>query len=166
MDTQRLLQATAPHQHLLVATPSECCDFAWTLQKTPGRQTVIRTIRGSKARTTSDLFDEFAAALQFPYYFGENWDALDECLADLAWLPGDLYILFFTDSQQLLDQESVGQLALLFSVLENADRTWSGAERRGSTPRRPFHAVFQCAAKDVSAFLARVEGQGRTLNRL
>jgi RNAse (barnase) inhibitor barstar len=166
MDAQKLLSPTAPHQHLLVATPSECCDFAWSLQKTPTRQAVVRTIRGSKSRTTSELFDEFAAALQFPYYFGENWDALDECLADLTWLPGDAYVLFFTDSQQLLEPESAGQLALLFSVLENAARTWSGSERRGSAARRPFHAVFQCGTADLSAFLARVEGHGRTLNRL
>jgi hypothetical protein len=48
---------------------------------------VVRTLRGVKMQTVQQLFDEFAAALQFPWYFGENWAAFDECLTDLAWLP-------------------------------------------------------------------------------
>jgi hypothetical protein len=37
MDAHRLVQPAAPHQHLLAATPSETCDFAWPLQATAGR---------------------------------------------------------------------------------------------------------------------------------
>ena len=49
-------------------------------------QLTVRTVRGRKIRTVGRLFDEMAAALQFPYYFGENWPAFDECLADIDWL--------------------------------------------------------------------------------
>lgn len=38
---------------------------------------VVRTVRGRKMRSRQGLFDEFAAALQFPLYFGENADAFD-----------------------------------------------------------------------------------------
>ena len=36
------------------------------------------------------LLEVIATELRFPKYFGFNWDALDECLADLSWLekPG------------------------------------------------------------------------------
>jgi RNAse (barnase) inhibitor barstar len=35
------------------------------------------------------LFAVLADKLRFPSYFGRNWDALEECLGDLSWLPAD-----------------------------------------------------------------------------
>ncbi|WP_278265032.1 barstar family protein [Nocardia sp. AG03] len=49
----------------------------------------VRELRGPKMRTVAALFDEFAAAFQFPYYFGANKDAFDECLRDLDDFVGD-----------------------------------------------------------------------------
>ncbi|MEJ9078433.1 barstar family protein [Gordonia malaquae] len=39
-------------------------------------------VRGWKCATFADLYDEFAAAFQFPSYFGYNKDALLDCLQD------------------------------------------------------------------------------------
>ena len=86
MKTHPLLQPKGPWLHLLLATESEACDRMGALQTSGSGQVVARRIRGHKAKTTAALFDEFAAALQFPCYFGENWDAFDECLNDLEWL--------------------------------------------------------------------------------
>jgi hypothetical protein len=38
--------------------------------------------------------------MQFPDYFGMNWDALDECLRDLEWLSGEGYVLFIHNAEQ------------------------------------------------------------------
>jgi hypothetical protein len=47
----------------------------------------VRCVRGRKMSRLAGLMDEFSAALQFPYYFGENWSAFQECLGDMDWLP-------------------------------------------------------------------------------
>ena len=33
------------------------------------------------------LLNAVSDALCFPDYFGGNWDALEECIRDLSWLP-------------------------------------------------------------------------------
>ena len=50
----------------------------------------------------------FARALRFPEWFGHNWDALADCLADLSWMPADGYLLLLanTEAWQLADRES------------------------------------------------------------
>jgi RNAse (barnase) inhibitor barstar len=43
-------------------------------------------LRGKRCKTEDLFFNEVSASFQFPYYFGENWAAMDECLCDLEWL--------------------------------------------------------------------------------
>jgi Barstar (barnase inhibitor) len=50
-----------------------------------GSTLVIRIPRG--LRSKEKLLGIFAERLRFPRYFGWNWDAFEECLRDLSWLP-------------------------------------------------------------------------------
>ena len=54
---------------------------------------VVREIRGWASE--EDLFRALASALQFPDYFGHNWDALEDCLTDLSWLAAEGHVLVF-----------------------------------------------------------------------
>lgn len=41
----------------------------------------------------ADALERFAQALKFPEWFGDNWDALADCLGDLSWWPAPGYVL-------------------------------------------------------------------------
>lgn len=51
------------------------------------------------ARDKKDFLTRLAAALSFPDWFGGNWDATNDCLTDLEWLPKKTgYVLVFEKS--------------------------------------------------------------------
>src|SRR5690625_5058438 len=43
----------------------------------------------------AELLASIAQALEFPDYFGHNWDALGDCLTDLSWLERPVLMLVF-----------------------------------------------------------------------
>lgn len=74
------------------------------------------------------LLSELARILEFPGYFGGNWDALDECLRDLSWLPQGNVVLRHQDLPHFEDPR---QLGVYLSILHEAVADWSaGSERR------------------------------------
>lgn len=50
----------------------------------------VSSIDARKIDSEKGLLDAVSQAMRFPGYFGKNWDALDECLRDMAWLPADM----------------------------------------------------------------------------
>lgn len=85
---------------------------------------VVRRIRGKKCHTKKGFFDEISAAFQFPHYFGENWDAFNECINDLGWLPADKYLLIIEDVDQLLLLETEEEFDKLMRALRRTARDW------------------------------------------
>jgi hypothetical protein len=98
-----------------------------------GAGLVARTLDGRRCATKTALLGEFARALGFPAEAGRNWDAFEECLADLEWLPGSGYLVVVTDGDALLRGRDE-DYATFVDVVEGVGREW--AERH-----RPFHVV-------------------------
>jgi len=106
------------------------------------RSFVLKVMRGGKCRKTAGLFAEMAAALALPDYFGHNWDALEECLADLEWLPAKGYVLLFTNADQILADDD-GEFVTLLEVLSDAGEAWaSGQDGEDGKRSTPFHTLF------------------------
>lgn len=125
---------------------------------------VVRVVRGRKMHTMQDLFDEFAAALQFPWYFGENADAFDECVTDLGWLPPQSgYVLVISDPGEVLAEAGADALAWLTDSLTRAGEEWSHPVEQGEwwdRPAVPFHVVLQPAPGDAATVAARWTAAG------
>jgi hypothetical protein len=113
-----------------------------------------RVVRGRKMRTVDGLFDELAAALQFPYYFGENWSAFDECLADMDWLPVNAGIVIAVlDPDQVLAAEDDAELVTFVRAIAHAAETYAEPIESGEwwdRPAVPFHVVLQTATGDAA----------------
>lgn len=60
-------------------------------------------LRGTRCKTEKDFFYEVSASFQFPWYFGENWAAFDECICDLEWLQFDSIVLVIDDFSAIFD---------------------------------------------------------------
>ncbi len=146
-----------PWFHLLVAAPTDTCDWLGSLEQETKQKLVARLIRGRKSATAANFFDEAAAALQFPYYFGENWDALHDCLADLAWLRTEALVVCIADADQLF-VKAPAELKTLIGVLQTVAKEWSQPEKVQKS--RAFHVVLQAAPHHEAAVKAAWQAVG------
>src|SRR5699024_799698 len=95
----------------------------------------------------AELLASIAQALEFPDYFGHNWDALGDCLTDLSWLDRPVLMLVFggMDDLESHDPDSLATLHAMLvdsaSFARNHQRRWFafltdgdlGPERSGET---------------------------------
>jgi len=75
------------------------------------------------------LLQWYAVALSFPAYFGYNFDALEECLCDLSWLPAGRIVLYHS-RLPLLESDQANERELYLRVLAAAVRHWQRARGR------------------------------------
>ncbi len=138
-----------PHLHLVVAEQKVFSAYAF---RTSFRETqlAIRVVRGKKMKRREDCFNEFSAAFQFPDYFGENWDALEECLYDLEWLPAKGYVVFVLNTGDVLKEEPSRQFEIFTEVLSEVASQWSRAENP-----KPFHVLLQTTETELATLWER-----------
>lgn len=81
---------------------------------------------GNRCRSRAEFLREIGVALRFPSYYGENWDALEECIYDLEWLPDAQINLIVENADQLLASEPERQLEIFVDILR-VDTGWERA---------------------------------------
>ena len=79
------------------------------------------------------LLGRFGAALEFPDWFGGNWDALEDCLADLSWRPAAGYVLLLHGADGFAAR-CADDFGVLVDVLGTCAASWREREV-------PFFAV-------------------------
>ena len=107
------------------------------------------------------VFYELAAVFQFPDYFGKNYNALDDCITDLDWLPAEGYLLVIKNSASLLIEESDDDdLEGLLYLLSEAGKEWATPVNIGEWWDReglPFHTILQMSEDEMPGFRSRLE---------
>ncbi len=84
-----------------------------------------------------------AKQMKLPPHFGDNWDALSDCVRDFAWLKSKGYVLHLTNGEAFA-KSAPDDYATALDVLSEAAVYWKD---KGT----PFFVLVD-AAKDLPAF--------------
>lgn len=113
---------------------------------------ILRILRGVRCQTLPGLFQEFAAALQFPYYFGNNWFALFDCITSLNYPPVKInsYTIVITNFDKVpvegFHEPASGIRNELLNLLKQTVKNWGKVNE--FRPATPLHIVLHCEAKN------------------
>ena len=95
--------------------------------------TVIRIdLKGLASK--AGLLGRVARALNFPDWFGKNWDALNDCLTDLSWLDGRGWVIIFENSKHLAARKP--------QVFHSAVEVFQSANDYWRQAGKPFWVLF------------------------
>jgi RNAse (barnase) inhibitor barstar len=95
--------------------------------------TVIRIdLKGLASK--AGLLGRVARALNFPDWFGKNWDALNDCLTDLSWLDGRGWVIIFENSKHLAARKP--------QVFHSAVEVFQSANDYWRRAGKPFWVLF------------------------
>jgi hypothetical protein len=151
---------------VVATSASAITDACWAFER-EGAGRVVRFLRGAKMAAAAGVFDQFSAALQFPYYFGENWPALSECMQDLSWLPATNYLLVVLDAAEVL-KEADEEFTRLAGMLRDCCERWPlGFELDQPWARQPatFQVLLQTDAEHSDALTRRLVAVDRIRGR-
>lgn len=70
------------------------------------------------------LLAAVADALAFPAWFGQNWDALEDCLSDLSWSNAEGYVLILRHADHC-HRHSEGDFLTALRILADVSSTWA-----------------------------------------
>jgi RNAse (barnase) inhibitor barstar len=92
----------------------------------PGLDVVPVSLVG--VETKEALLERFAAALDFPDWFGGNWDALEDCLGDLSW-RADAGRLLVIEGFERMQARAHDDFRVLLGLLADVAKDWSAEGR-------------------------------------
>lgn len=100
-------------------------------------KTIIKTnsanlfiLEGKNMKTRSDLFSEIAKILHFPNYFGNNWNALDDCLQDLDWIHSNSIIIIIRDFDKILLEDNTKEKNIFLDCVKAANDFWEDGQEK------------------------------------
>lgn len=127
-----------PWVHLLIEEDGEFADGVPV--DLPGFQIV--TLEGHRCETKQSLLSEYARIFGFPSYFGGNWDAFEECLSDLDWIPATGYITFIRHAERVLCRHEEDYVTFI-KILQDIGQDWGRPRPEPlHKPPLPFHTLF------------------------
>lgn len=80
-------------------------------------------INGMDVKSKAEFLQAAAETMKFPDYFGDNWDAFNDCITDLSWIAADGYILLYTHPNNLANSDPL-EWSIALDVFQDAIEYW------------------------------------------
>ena len=90
---------------------------------------------GAEIRSKERFLNHAAAVLSFPDYFGNNWDAFEDCLTDMSWHETDGFVVLY-DNVDTFAQNSPDQFKVALEIFRDIIEFWRNQEK-------PFFVVVR-----------------------
>lgn len=69
---------------------------------------------------TLSFLREVGSILKFPDYYGENWNAFEECINDLSWIKEKNVVLIHNEMPKIPADQQI----IYVDILKNAAESW------------------------------------------
>lgn len=94
---------------------------------------------GAAIRDKASFLAAAKQAFAMPHYVGNNWDAYEEAVNDLAWAPAAGYVVVYDDAANL-DEHDPRALTTALDILATAAGSWQAEGK-------PFYTLLRGAGR-------------------
>ena len=85
-------------------------------------------IDGEGIQSKKMFLETVSRAMEFPKYFGGNWDAMEDCMTDLSWKPARGYCLLYDHAGDFA-LATPGEFATALEIFRAASDFWASQEK-------------------------------------
>ena len=136
-DTEKINSPQTPMLHVYDGNAEEL--FSQLSDNAHGQ---LRILEGGRMTTDEEVLHEFFIELNFPSYFGDNYDALHDCLTDLAWIDLSKGLVILIKDVDAIYNANKELFLLVFEMLRDASVYWAiPGDGHESTP---VNIILQC----------------------
>jgi hypothetical protein len=125
------------------------------------KELFVTIMRGVRMGTFEELNNEVAASLQVPWYFGNNWHAIRDCITDLDWLGRKAFVVSITSCEKILSNETMEDRIAFGELLVDASEAWSRTDNeyeKWLRPAQPFHILLHFGDKSKISNVGNIYG--------
>jgi hypothetical protein len=156
----RLFFLGDPYFHIVESDNDNFKELMEYLERELPSKAFLTTIDFDGISDDKTLFRTFQDAFDFPWYFGYNWNAFNECMRDLDWIKSGAYIIILKNIEKSpLDEEGK---QIFFRSLIFIAKEWRNGMYYDEFPNPPtaFHIVFASETANIEKLKLLLKSNG------
>ena len=100
------------------------------------KESFVTGIDGTQCQTIESFLKQIGRAFSFPNYYGENLDALNDCINDLSWISKNNYILIINNFESFIIENKKDRKDMIDFFSEVSEQWKLGPKSEGQDETR------------------------------